>query len=191
MCVVLSDECLPQSVDLLEGVIPRTPYPQERSPSPMSYAHLINSESKGYVIVNQSLASRINRLSCSTQEIAVSVNVVLLREGLQPIIQIANPRHDQEGEMLLIAIDATKGTLMLSYHHQGSLQVLHLPYELPTRKWRHLVFVFSHNQFKLVQDCSIILMEAIPTPDLCLSKSVTVSVGEVTYSNRVNILQVC
>lgn len=188
------EECLDRSaytVDLLKDMKPKEPFLQESSPSPSSYAHLINSDTKGYVIVNKTLADKVNTLSCSTKEIAISMNVVLLREGFQPLIQIANPRHDLEGEMLLIAIDTVNSTLFLSYHHQGRPQVVRLPFEVPIRKWFHFVFVFSHNQFQLVQDCSIALVQMIPTPDLCLPKSVTISIGEVTYSKQVSVFQVC
>ena len=199
LCAVTSDrqeDCLappdriPYSVDLLEGVKPQSPFPQEGSPAPCSYAHLINPQTKGYVIVDNAVARRVSTLSCSTQEIAVSANVVLLREGYQPIIQIAYPRHDLEGEMLLIAIDTTNSTLFLSYHHQGRPQVVRFPLEVPIRKWFHFVFVFSHNQFQLVQDCRIALVQTIPTPDLCLADSVTISIGEVTYSKQASVFQV-
>ena len=142
-------------------------------------SHEITEEVGGYVLTNSSQSELLNKLSCSTKEMAFRISIALLVGGVHPILQIADTKQGILGEGLTIVIDTVAGVTRVTYQHKGAPHIEVLPLKLPTEKWRELMFVFSGNQLQFMVDCVVELARTIPSPDLCFSRSSTISIGQV------------
>ena len=90
-------DIIAQNVDLLTPE-PRKAFPQSPDGILEVSSHEITEEVGGYVLTNSSQSELLNKLSCSTKEMAFRISIALLVGGVHPILQIADTKQGILGE---------------------------------------------------------------------------------------------